>query len=214
MTKFLNQLFTFLCVAELYIFITVSYISKSKERIIEGQLRVHKLVEYLERLKLPKKVWICEDASGIIANVKYDPSSNQLVGNVLPLDSTTGMPVSFSFLAKSAEEIREHSTKPLSTLVYMVLTLPLMPNLPPFVLQVYGTGNKFSAEDVKHRSIFSEFFYLFRNYIEVIGFSSDGDTRLLSSMLHFTKQNESSGDFVFFCLQDTVHIEQNCVIAC
>lgn len=129
----------------------MNYISKSKKKVIEGQLRVRELSEYLDRLKLPKKVWICEDASGINVKLEYDPSSNQLVGNVLPLDPTTGMPVSFSFLARSAEEIQKHSKGTLSTLVYMVLALPLMPNVPPFVLQVYGTNNKFLSGDIKHR---------------------------------------------------------------
>lgn len=44
----------------------------------------------------------------------------------------------------------------------------------------------------------------------MIGFSADGDTRLLSSMGHFTLQNElnidSSATNSFLCLQDTVHI--------
>lgn len=54
----------------------------------------------------------------------------------------------------------------------------------------------------------------------MIGFSSDGDTRLLSSMVYFTKQNASNAESsyiqdsatqavevnTFYCLQDTVHI--------
>lgn len=51
----------------------------------------------------------------------------------------------------------------------------------------------------------------------MIGFSGDGDARLLSSMVHFTKQNiqiyesldmQSSSTLThnFYCLQDTVHI--------
>lgn len=132
-------------------FFTVSYISKGKDRIIEGNLRVKELSNYLERLKLPKKVWICEDASGINAKVEYDPTSEQLVGNVLPLNSRTGIPESSIFLTRSAEEIRQNAQAPLSTLVYMVLALPLMPNVPPFVLQIYGTDNKFTSNDIKHR---------------------------------------------------------------
>lgn len=139
------------CFLNYCMFITVGYISKSKSKIIEGQLRVQELSEYLERLKMPKKIWICEDASGINAKVEYDPSSDQLVGNVLPLNSTTGMPISFSFLARSAEDIEKHAKAPLSTLVYVVLALPLMPNVPPFVLQIYGTNNKFTSADVKQR---------------------------------------------------------------
>lgn len=119
--------------------------------MIEGQLRVEGLVEYLERLNLPKKVWICEDATGINATIDYDPTSNQLVGRVLPLDAKTGMPISFSFLARSEEEMRKNSSGATSSLVYVVLALPLMPKVPPYILQVYGTDNKFSSKDIKHR---------------------------------------------------------------
>lgn len=129
----------------------MSYISNTKSKVIEGKLRVKELFNYLEQLKIPKKVWICEDATGIIAKVEYDPSSNQLVGIVLPLNVGTGMPVSFSYLARTAEEIQKHAKESLSTLVYMVLALPLMPNIPPFVLQVYGTNNRFTADNVRKR---------------------------------------------------------------
>lgn len=55
------------------------------------------------------------------------------------------------------------------------------------------------------------FVFLLRRAIDVIGFSSDGDPRLLSSMGYFTLQNElnigsSATTESFLCLQDTVHI--------
>lgn len=129
----------------------MSYISHNKARFNEGQLRTKELANYLEQLKLPKKVWICEDATGIIAKVEYDPASDQIVGIPLPMDSVTGMPISFSFMAQSVEDIQNYAKKPLSTLVYVVLALPLMPNIPPFVLQIFGTDNTFNAINVKQR---------------------------------------------------------------
>lgn len=60
-------------------------------------------------------------------------------------------------------------------------------------------------------------FFIFRFGIKVIGFSADGDARLLSSMLHYTKLNafdftndaastETFEEPTLCCLQDTVHI--------
>lgn len=131
----------------------MNYIAQNKSKIIEGQLRAQELLDYLKRLNLPLKVWICEDASGINAKIEYDPKSDQLVGIVLPFSLTTGMPISYTFMARSAEDIQKYTKEPLSTLVYVVLALPLMPNVPPFVLQVYGTNNTFTALNVKQRWI-------------------------------------------------------------
>lgn len=97
------------------------------------------------------RVWLCEDGTGINAKIEYHPSTNQLVGIVLPIDPNTGMPVQFSFLANTAEDIESHSKKKMSTTVYVVLAQPLKPNVPPFILTVFGTDNKFTSKNVKHR---------------------------------------------------------------
>lgn len=129
----------------------MSYINRKKRKIIEGRLRCKELLSYLQLLKVELRVWLCEDASGINAKIEYHPSTSQMVGIVLPLDATNGMPIPFTFQAKSAKDIEDNVNKPLSTLVYMVLALPLKPSVPPFILQVYGTDNKFTAMDVKRR---------------------------------------------------------------
>lgn len=130
---------------------SVSRISRSKCQIIEGNLRCEELLNYLEKLDLEKCVWLSEDATGINAKIEYHPGTNQLVGLVLPTDPKTGMPIPYTFMANSAEEIKRHSTEEMSTLVYVVLTLPLKPGIPPFVLQVFGTNNKFTTANVLQR---------------------------------------------------------------
>lgn len=102
-------------------------------------------------MKLDKYVWISEDGTGIVKKIEYDPSSNQIVGLVLPTNSTTGMPIAFSFLARSASEIEKHVQNTLSSTVYVVLAQPIKENIPPFVLQIFGTDNKFTGKDVHHR---------------------------------------------------------------
>lgn len=133
------------------LFPLVAYINRNKCRIIEGQLRCKELLDYLRRMKVELRVWLCEDATGINAKIEYHPSTNQLVGIVLPLDPSSGMPVQFSFLAKSAEDIEKYSKERLSTLVYVVLAQPMKPNVPPFIIHIFGTDNKFTSMNVMKR---------------------------------------------------------------
>lgn len=123
----------------------MKYISKRKQNIVEGQLRCSELAVYLDKLNAPKKVWISEDASGLVSKVQYDAKTNQLVGLVLPLDSK-GMPISYSFTPQSMVDIQKQiEENPKSTLVYLVLAQPLKDNTPPFILQCWGTDNTFKS---------------------------------------------------------------------
>lgn len=119
--------------------------------MIEGELRSKDLSDYLDKLRAPRTVWISEDGSGIIAKASYDSTTNQIVGLVLPKHQETGIPISFSFTPNSLKEIEECMTLPMSTHVYLVLAQPLKENTPPFVLQIYGTNNKFHSDDVLQR---------------------------------------------------------------
>lgn len=127
------------------------HIQKDKERVIEGELRSKQLEKYLEDIKSPKYVFVSEDASGIVQKVIYDAYSNQLIGLVLPFNEINGMPKMFSFEAKSAEDIENYLKLPQSTLVYIVAAQPLTPGSAPFILQIFGTNNKFNTNDVLKR---------------------------------------------------------------
>lgn len=87
------------------------YISQNKPKITEGQLRCQELNAYLDGLALHKCVWLSEDATGIVAKVEFDPKTNQMVGLVLPINPTTGMPEAFTFLARNVDEIQLNMRK-------------------------------------------------------------------------------------------------------
>lgn len=129
----------------------MSIINEKKCPLIEGELRSKQLKEYLKTMDCETVVWICEDATGINQRVEYHPATNQLVGLNLPINAKNGMPIPFTFLANTEDEIRAHSQKPLATLVYVVLALPIKPDVPAFVLQIYGTNNTFTAANVLQR---------------------------------------------------------------
>lgn len=129
----------------------MKYIHDKKVKVIEGELRCEGLAAYLESIKAPKYVWLSEDGSGIITKVVYDVTSNSLIGLNLPLDQRTGMPHSSTFKARSLEEIEKHMCEPKSTLVYVVMAQPIIPNASPYILQIFGTNNKFKTTDVLNR---------------------------------------------------------------
>lgn len=130
----------------------VGYVNQKKQKVIEGELRCAELREYLDYIKAIKHVFLSEDATSIVSKIQYDPKSNQLVGIVLPIDGKSGMPISFSFKASSATAIQNIiKAEEQSISVYIVMAQPLIKNAPPFVLQIFGTNNKFTAPNVMKR---------------------------------------------------------------
>jgi hypothetical protein len=73
-------------------------------KIVEGQLRMSELKDFLVSNNLPLKAWISEDGTRILDKVEYDPQTNQLVGLVLPLEKDA-MPKVLSHEADCARNI-------------------------------------------------------------------------------------------------------------
>lgn len=114
-------------------------------------MRCGELLEYLQKIEAPNEVWLSEDGSGIIKRAVYDMHSNKLVGINLPISELTGMPITNSYFARTLAEITKHLKNPLSTLIYMIMAQPVKSNCPPFVLMLFGTDNKFTAQNVLDR---------------------------------------------------------------
>lgn len=128
----------------------MSYINRYKEPLFEGELRCAALAKYMERLNVPKIVWLSEDGSGIVPRISYHSPSNQLVGLVLPFDAT-GMPITNSFVVRTAVDITQQMEKPKSTHVYIVVAQPIVVGVPPFILQFFGTDNTFTTQNLLDR---------------------------------------------------------------
>lgn len=105
----------------------------------------------MEKNNAPNKVWLSEDGTGIIRKAVYDVATNQLVGINLSIDDITGMPITCTYVARSLGDIERHMRNTLSSLVYVIMAQPIKPNCPPFVLQLFGTNNKFTSVDVLNR---------------------------------------------------------------
>lgn len=195
------------------------YIRKSKSKIIEAVPRIEELLVYLTSRNLPLKVSISEDATRIIGRVQYDSITNQLMGFVLPMNKSNGMPIPFSFPAKNAESILSHFSKQNSTSQFMnvVMVQPLA-NAPPFGLMVYGTDNKQSTNDIITRWLHLQKKMKEKN-IDVLTISTDSDPKYNAAMRFLSKLGSSSNflnspwfrcgnmdnEMPFF-VQDTVHV--------
>lgn len=107
-------------------------------------------------MKTTKYVWLSEDGTAITSRVTYDPKTNQLVGIVLPADINTGCPKTFHFNATDAETIQVHLQEQRSTMVYVIMAQPIDEKVPPFVLQLFGTNNRFTTSDVVKRWNFTK----------------------------------------------------------
>lgn len=118
---------------------------------MEGKIRAKDLCSYLEKFKLPKIVWLSEDATGIVSKIKYDSLSSQIIGQVSPVDEKTGSPITNTYMATSYEEIQKHITYRTSTLAYIIVAQALDEKAPPFILSIHGTDNKFKSEQILNR---------------------------------------------------------------
>lgn len=94
---------------------------------------------------------------------------------------------------------------------YAIMAQPLLPSVPSFCISIFGTDNRFTYEDVIRR--WNKIQKLASDVgTTILGFSSDGDTRLLKSMNiktfsnHVTKENPENSTLQEMYVQDTVHI--------
>lgn len=62
----------------------------------------------------------------------------------------------FSFIAKDADTIKDLINEPTSRMIYVILAQALDERVPPFVLQIFGTNNSFTAREVVCRWNFTK----------------------------------------------------------
>ncbi|CAG9820720.1 unnamed protein product [Phaedon cochleariae] len=193
------------------------YLQNKRIPIEEGVMNFAGLLKFLEDNGLPKIVWISEDGTRITGKIQYDARTNKIVGFVLPLKN--GMPQTDTYIATSATTIQNYfETGIKATYAYVVMAQPVVSNSPSFCLSMFGTDNKFTAQEVVDRWEYMK--RVAEEYgITIAGFSSDGDTRLLKAMRinsslplengemfewEWFRMNPDRTDEVY--LQDTVHI--------
>lgn len=191
------------------------YIRASKCHITEGILRCGELLIYLQKRNLPLMVSIEEDGTKVTDRVQYGSTQNQLIGFTLPLCKKSGLPVPFSYPARNANEILGHfsNENAVSSNIIVIMAQPIA-NAPPFPLCIFGTDNRYNAQDVSNRwkHISNE---LNKKGIRVLTMSSDSDPKYNSAMRNLSKIGTKSNYGWFSCViendgpfyvQDTIHI--------
>lgn len=162
----------------------------------EGVLRVEELKSFLEKNNLPFDIWISEDATRCVAQVDHDSKEDKFVGFVLPYNDETGMPLVEKYKNITPNVLKASLlSEPKSNYLYTIIAQPLKRGSPSFCLCVYGTNNSFTSEHV-HKRFNYVVEALAQVGINVIGWSSDGDSRLLSTMKKVADLSSTESDGV------------------
>ncbi|KAE8738373.1 hypothetical protein FOCC_FOCC016152, partial [Frankliniella occidentalis] len=156
-------------------------LQKHSKPVIEGSFRFQELKEFLVQNNFPLKVTISEDGTRVQEKFLYDRATNNIIGPVLPLFEN-GIPITGSFPATSAAAICTHLKHgKVASTGYAIMAQPLRQGSPAFCLALFGTDNRFCAEQVYKRWTFVKQ-ELAKLDITVESFSSDGDPKLLCAV--------------------------------
>lgn len=58
----------------------LKYIQIHKDQTVEGEVQSENLKKFIAERNLPNRVFLSEDGTKIVPKIKYDPSTNQLIG--------------------------------------------------------------------------------------------------------------------------------------
>lgn len=100
-----------------------------------------------------------------------------MIGFVCRTSEKTGFPLPGQHEINPVNDIKDaYETQIISHNAYVFMAQPLIDRAPAFCLSIFGSDNRFQADDVLKETES-------RKYgISIQGFSSDGDTRCLKSM--------------------------------
>lgn len=151
-----------------------------------------------------------------LGRIQYDSKTDGIIGFPLPLTPSTGLPVVGQFEATNAKRIYQiFSTEDKCKYAYVVISQSLAPKAAPFCICAFGTNNKFKYSDIRNR--WRTMKNIAREHgIQILGFSGDGDSRILKAMRYetiipisndFNTWFQINPDIFESCyIQDTVHI--------
>lgn len=126
------------------------FVADNRTAIEEGEFDFKGLSMYLEKINLERIIWIAEDATRVKSKIEYNSNTNKVVGFVLPLEN--GIPIKDKFVATSAKKIKYFFNSGVkSHYAYVITAQPLSSDSPAYCLCIFGTDNKFTAEDVCSR---------------------------------------------------------------
>lgn len=157
------------------------FLATNRQSLEEGEIDFEGLLGYLTKINLPKIVWIAEDATRVTSKIEYNSKSNKVVGFTLPLKN--GVPVTDKYIASSAEKTEEFFKSCVkSHYAYVITAQPVSYDAPAYCISVFGTDNKFTADEVRQRWKYIKQTASKFGIAILFGFSSDGDSRLLKAM--------------------------------
>lgn len=150
--------------------------------INEGVVIFDELKRYLERRNYPSAIYMSEDQTALVKRIQYDPSSNKMIGFVARLNTSNGFPDTEQFIVHSISDIKNaFKNESMAINAYVYVAQPLVDGAPGFCVSIFGSDNRFTTDDVSRRWNYLEEEGR-KQGIQILGFSSDGDSRCLKSM--------------------------------
>lgn len=164
------------------------------ENIAEGELNLDGLKLFLEKRNYPPKIIVSEDQTAIVKRHRYNAFTNQLVGCVPVVSKINSFPLKDQYKITSVTDIKNAiDNNNLSNNAYVYMAQPLVDGAPAYCISIFGSDNRFTADNVNKRWKYILDESKKRN-ITVVGFSSDGDTRCLKAMKTLTELPVSKGN--------------------
>lgn len=158
------------------------HIDQTQDKIIEGNFRFKELRIFLVKRNLPLQIWISEDATRITGKIEYDEYTNKLVGFVLPLENRCPQTDTYYIATSAKAMINYYNTSTKANYAYVIMAQSIDDRAPSFCVSIFGTDSRFTHDDVIKRWDVMKSLAA-KEEIEILGFSSDGDPRLLKAML-------------------------------
>lgn len=119
---------------------TVKRYGIDKAEVLEGVLQVEKIKISLLQQGLPLAVWLSEDDTKVISELKYSSKTNEIIGLDLPIGDD-GLPITGAFKFTSVKAALSHvKNNPMSSYLKVVACRVLQKDAYKFIVLAYGTS--------------------------------------------------------------------------
>lgn len=119
---------------------TVKRFAMKQPSITEGELQLDSLKNALISRGLPLSVWLSEDDTKLLSELKYNSRTNEIIGLNLPIGNN-GMPITGSYRFTSIKTAMKCIKKnSMSTYLKLVVARCLQKDAYKFMLLAYGTS--------------------------------------------------------------------------
>ncbi|XP_055522683.1 uncharacterized protein LOC129716866 [Wyeomyia smithii] len=191
------------------------------EYVLEGVLKTSEFANYIKIRRSSQYVWTTEDTTAVTSRIEYDRLSKRIIGNILQVDVSTGMPIIPPLKMLSARDVKQQAESiKKETNLNVVMGFSLSIHAAPFCLLAYGISKSLSGETYATRVQFIKD-QLAQHGIICVGCSTDDASPYVRGMKILSGLNNKPDDYTpteyslclvcssdepLYCVQDTIHL--------